>query len=401
MVLNLTNVFSRNVDALFNPEIRYIVNEGGTSSSKTYSIIQLLVDFLSNRKKSFLMSVVSESLPHLKMGCIRDFKNILGDDWLDDCWNASNNIYTFSRSVQMEFFSADQPGKAAGPRRDGLYINEVNNVSKKICDQLVVRTRRLIIYDFNPTHSFWVHEMQGRKNVAWIHSTYLDAKHVLPQSIVDEIESRKDTDPNWWRVYGLGLVGKLEGLVHPLFTQCEYPPFTMVDKGVESYGLDFGFSNDPACLTKNVIIENDLYSDELIYERGLLAGNIAKRMEELGVRKYYDEIWADGSRPEAIEEIKQYGFNIKKTNQGAGSIEDGIDTVNKYRQHWTPRSVNCIKEQRNFRYILDRDGNITRKAMDDFNHGMDSRSYSVRMMEHKERRIEINDVQSAPTFSRQ
>jgi phage terminase large subunit len=400
MKFDLTNVFSRNKKAVFDPSKRTIINEGGTSSSKTYSIIQFLVYFLSTRQKPFLQSIVSESLPHLKMGCIRDFKNIMGDDFEDTRWNASNNIYNFNRNVILEFFSADQPGKASGPRRDGLYINEVNNVPKVIVDQLSVRTRRFEIYDFNPVSEFWVHALQGKPEVEWIHSTYLDAKHVLPKSIIEKIEAKRDTDPNWWRVYGLGLVGKLDGLVHPMFSQDEYPNPGLCEMGREAFGLDFGFSDDPACLTRNVILGGELYSDELIYERGLLACQIAKRMEGIGVKKNYDEIWADSARPEAIEEIKQYGFNVKPVEKGPGSIEDGIDKVNSYRQHWTPRSVNCIKEQRNYNYIVDKDGRVTGKPIDDFNHGMDSRRYAVRMMCKRERIIEINAVVSAPTFSR-
>ena len=372
MVFGLTKIFDANAEALFNPAIRVAVNEGGTSSSKTFSILQLLVQICQNRTKPLLVSVVSESFPHLSAGAIRDFMMIMGSDFDQKKWNATNHIYTYNQGVQLEFFSADTPGKASGPRRDILFCNEVNNIPRPIVNQLSLRTRRFEFYDFNPHAEFWCHELKGKPHVAWIHSTYLDALPFLPEQTVQKIEALKETDPNGWRVLGQGLVGMATGLVHPLFTQCEVMP-----EGVQFYGLDFGYSNDPTCLTNNVVIGNDLYSDELIYETGLLPSQILKRMVDLGVRKNYDEIFADESRPEAIAEIAFGGYNVQGCPKGADSVIQGIQKLNEYRQHWTKRSVNCIKEQRNYRYITDKDGKLTNKPIDNWNHGMDSRRYGV------------------------
>jgi phage terminase large subunit len=373
MVFSLTNIFFQIWEAVKNPAIRIIVNEGGTSSSKTYSSLQILTDICNHRTKPLIVSTVSESLPHLKLGCIRDFQNIAGDDFDAKKWNATEHSYAFSRNVVMEFFSADQPGKASGPRRDILYCNEVNNIPKAVFDQLDMRTRRLVMVDFNPVCEFWIHALKGRPEVAWIHSTYLDARHVLPQSIIDKIEAKRELDPNWWNVYGLGLIGNVEGLVHPVFTQDDMPE----GKGIEFYGLDFGYTNDPTCLVKCVLIEKDLFCDELIYETGLTNQDIAKRFETLGIKKHHAEIFADGSEPKSIEEIYRSGYNIKAAPKGPDSVIQGIQKINQYRQHWTKRSLSAIKEMRNYRYITDKDGKLTNKPRDDFNHAMDGRRYAV------------------------
>ena len=191
MEFNLTNVALRNDAAFFNPQKRIAINEGGTSSSKTFSIIQILTLYCQRQpvNKSLIVSVVSESLPHLRKSALRDWFKIMGNDFDRNKWNATELIYNFSPVVVLEFFSADQPGKASGPRRDILFVNEVNNVPKPIYDQLDMRTRRFVFVDFNPVAEFWAHELRNRPEVEWIHSTYLDAKQFLDKNIVDKIEA--------------------------------------------------------------------------------------------------------------------------------------------------------------------------------------------------------------------
>jgi phage terminase large subunit len=369
----LTSVFDRTAQAFLDPNIRYIVNEGGTWSSKTISSLQVLDTFCAGHRSKILCSVVSESFPHLRIGAMRDYQTILGDRFSEDRWSAMEHMYSYPGGAEIEFFSADQPGKAHGPRRDILFLNEAINIPRPICDQLVMRTRMKILIDHNPCEEYWVHELRGRPDVAWIHSTYKDALEVTPADVRADIERREKTDPNWWNVYGLGLVGNVVGLVHALFSQIERLP----EGGIEFYGLDYGYTNDPTCLTRNVIIGEDLFSDELIYEKGLDNNQIAHRMESLGVRKGYDEIFCDAAEPKSRDEIAGYGFNIKSCPKGPDSVRARIQLVNQYHQHWTKRSVNCIKEQRNYRYIADKNGNPTNKPIDNWNHGMDSRGYGV------------------------
>lgn len=354
--------------------VRHIVNEGGTSSSKTFSTLQLLTDIAFSQPKtspeSLLISVVSESMPHLKAGALRDFRKIMGPRYEDRRMNLTDHIYNFD-NAQMEFFSADNPGKATGPRRDILFLNEVINIPKDIVDAFIIRTLKTVFYDFNPCYEFWLHHKKTDPEVYWIHSTYQDAKQFLPPAIVKDIESRRETDPNWWHVFGEGKTGILVGLVHSKFDTVE----TLPEGGSVSYGLDFGFANSPTALVKNVIIEDRLYSQELIYEKGLTNDDLARRMEELGVRKGYDEIFADSAEPKSIEEIYRFGFDIKPAFSKA--VTQGIQKVNQYKQFWTADSVNGIKEQRNYRYVTDKHGDFTNCPSKVWDHLMDARRYAI------------------------
>jgi phage terminase large subunit len=371
-----TSVYERNAASWLarNQGKRRALNEGGTSSSKTYSILQALILIAKYARSNTLISVVSETMPHLKRGCIRDFINLMGDEFDARKWNKSDFIYRFPKA-EIEFFSADQPAKLRGGRRKILYINECNNVAWDAFQELDVRTEWFTFLDWNPVSEFWAHEkglINDPENV-YIHSTYQDARHVLPESVVTNIESRKDKDPNWWNVYGLGLIGKIEGLVYPYFDQVEELPAY----GAKVYGLDFGFSGDPAVLTEHRITPTDIFSREHFYEKNLTNHDICVKMAECGVRKHSDEIYADSAEPKSIEEIYQEGYNIKPAPKGEGSVEYGHQKIRQYKQHWTKDSLNCIKEQRNFRYITDKNGKLTEKTTHQWSHGMDSRRYAA------------------------
>jgi phage terminase large subunit len=371
--MKLTRVFADNAKAVRTGK-RRALNEGGATSSKTFSILQWLILHSIYTDRPCLTSVVSETMPHLKKGALRDFQTIMGDAWNPACWNATDSIYTFGKGV-IEFFSADQPGKQRGPRRQILYINEPNNgVSVESCDNLDDRTELFTFMDWNPCGEFFVHErgMLNYPENVYIHSTYLDALDVAPQSYVNNLLAKRERDPNGWNVYGLGLMGKVEGLVYPFFSQVDALP-----AGNVFYGLDFGFSDDPAVLICNVIQGDNLYSEQLIYQRGLTNQDLAQRMKEIGLRTSYDEIWADSAEPKSIEEIHRYGWNIKPCEKGQGSVEYGHQKVRQYKHYWTKNSTDCIKEQRNFRYIQDKDGKLTEKTTHLFSHGMDARRYGV------------------------
>lgn len=369
--LKLTRIYKDNVQAFYDGKRRSL-NEGGTASSKTYSILQLLILIAQHAKAKLLISVVSESQPHLKRGAIRDFFNILGESQEGNShFNKTELTYISGKGV-IEFFGADESAKVRGPRRDILFINEANNVPWETARGLDIRTNKFTFADWNPVGEFWAHEQWiGRPENAYIHSTYQDALTVLPPEVVANIESNKN-DPNWWNVYGLGRIGKIEGLVYPYFDQVERLP-----EGDNFCGLDFGYSTDPTVLVKNVAIGQDLFSEELIYEAGLTNDAIAHRFDELGIRKQYDEIFADSAEPKSIAEIHRFGYNIKPCPKGADSVEFGRQKINQYKQHWTKNSLNCIKEQRNFRYIPDKDNKLTDKTTHLFSHGMDARRYGV------------------------
>lgn len=372
MEIKTTRIYEENAEAWLSGQ-RRALNEGGTASSKTWSILQLLTLIAENTKSPLLISGVSESLPHLKRGVIRDFFRILGESPDNNTrYNKTEHTYTFGKGM-MEFFGADEADKVRGPRRDILFLNEANNIPWETARGLDIRTAKFTLADWNPVSEFWAHQnWKGQPGNAYIHSTYLDAKDVLPQEVVDNIESNKDKDPNWWNIYGLGLIGKMEGLVYPFFQQVVNLP----TQGELIYGLDFGFSGDPAVLTEHNIFSEEIYSRELFYERGLTNQDIGHMMTDLGVRGF-DLIWADSAEPKSIEEIYRLGFNIKGAPKGPGSVEYGHQKVRQYKQFWTKDSLNCIKEQRNFRYMADKNGKLTEKTTHIYSHGMDSRRYAV------------------------
>jgi len=372
MKLEVTEIFEKNMRAWVDGK-RRAFNEGGTSSSKTWSILQGLVLIAQNAESEFLISVVSESFPHLKRGCIRDFKMILGESFNPACWNMSDHIYSFGKG-KIEFFPADDPSKMRGGRRKVLFINEANNVVYDSFRELDTRTELFTFLDWNPVSEFWAHENRlfDQPENVYIHSTYLDAIQLLPKEVVATIEAYRDTDPNWWNIYGLGLIGKVEGLVYPKFKQVDALP-----SGEVFYGMDLGYSNDPTVVVRNVIDGNKLFSEEILYEAGLTNDMIAHRLDELGVLRHDDQIYCDSAEPKSIEEIYRYGFNIYPAPKGKDSVEYGHQLVRQMEQYWTKSSLNCIKEQRNFRYLQDKAGKYTEKTTHNWSHGMSARRYAV------------------------
>lgn len=369
---SLTSVYRDNLKAYLGG-FRRALNEGGTDASKTWSILQILILIAQNTQVPLLISVVSETLPHLKKGAIRDFFTILNEPQDNNFrYNKTEHLYTFGKGA-IEFFGADEADKVRGPRRDILFINEANNVSWEAARGLDVRTRLFTFCDWNPVAEFWAHENWiGQPENGYIHSTYRDALEVVTPEEIRTILKAGERDPNWANIYIEGRTGKVEGLVYPDFEQIGELP-----RGDVFYGLDFGFSTDVTACARHVIIDDELHSQELIYEKGLTNDMIAQRLIELGVEKAQAEIWADAAEPKSIEEIKRYGFNIKPAPKGPGSVEFGHQKVRQYKQYWTKDSLNGIKEQRNYRYIPDKDGKLTEKTTHTFSHLMDERRYAI------------------------
>ena len=370
MNIRTTIIYQQLLEAYLSKKRRALL-EGGTASSKTWSAIQFLVLACQYTKKPLLASIVSESFPHLKRGALRDFMNIMGEDFDYSRFNKTDFIYDFG-NAKLEFFSADQSDKLRGARRDILFLNEANNVPYNAYRELDIRTKSFSILDWNPVSEFYAHQnLIGKPENAYIHSTYLDAIDVIPPEVVANIEANRN-DPNWFNIYGLGRLGKVEGLVYPYFELIDELP-----QGDAFYGLDFGFSTDMTALVKCVIVEDSLYCQELIYEVGLTNQDIASRLDELGIKRHYDEIWADSAEPKSIEEIHRYGFNIKGASKGPGSVEYGHQRVRQYKFQVTKDSLNMIKSLRNFRYIQDKDGRLTNKTTHLFSHLMDAVRYAI------------------------
>lgn len=366
--MRLTKVWDYNAQAHVDG-YRIIANQGGTSSSKTYSLLQLML-IIAGKYSHKLISVVSESLPHLKRGALRDFIQILKDEDLyrESLHNKTDNSFKVHNSV-IEFFGADSPDKLRGARRDYLFINECNNIPYDSFQQLEVRTKERIFLDYNPTSEFWVHEkLLGHEDVKYIQSTYLDNDYLDP-NIVKSIERRKDQDENWWRVFGLGEVGSTEGIV--------YTNWKIVNKWPECrwevLGIDFGYTNDPTAIVRIGYYDQELYIDEVVYETGLTNQDIGRKLKGERVQMY-----ADSAEPKSIEEIRRMGFHIKPCEKGKDSILNGITKVKEYKLNITKTSTNVIKELRNYQWRL-KDGRPDNKPIDNYNHALDAMRYAITM----------------------
>ena len=346
---------------------------GGTSASKTISILLWLIDRGLSRGEKEVMSVVSETMPHLKRGAIRDFLNIMIECnyFVDKRWNKTDMIYTFETGKILEFFSADQPGRVRGPRRDILFVNEANNIPYETYTQLEIRTRKVIWLDWNPVAEFWFYTevLNQRKDVDFLTLTYKD-NEALDRSIVETIEARRN-NKNWWLVYGLGQLGEAEGRI---FTGWkvdldEVPP----DARLERYGLDFGYTNDPTAIVAIYKYNNAFILDEICYLKGLSNKDIADLLNNQQKRL----VVADSAEPKSIDEIKKYGINITASTKGQGSILQGIQFVQDQKIMVTKRSVNLIKEYRNYLWQTDKEGRIINEPQEFMNHSMDSVRYGM------------------------
>lgn len=356
-------------DKLLQLEKRIRVIAGGTSASKTISILLILIDYAQSHKNE-IISVISESFPHLKRGSLRDFLNIMQEHgyFEEGAWNKTDCIYTFQSGTKMEFFSADQPGKVRGPRRDIMFINEANNISYETYTQLEVRTKKVVWLDFNPVQEFWVYtELIGKVDCDFITLTYKD-NEALDPSIVAAIESRKN-DKNWWRVYGEGQLGVAEGRIYKDWQLIDDIPH---EARLERYGLDFGYTNDPSACVALYYYNGGFILDEVFYLKGLSNKQIA---DSLNTQPKALTI-ADSAEPKSIDEIRLYGINIQPAMKGQGSVLQGIQYVQSQQISVTKRSTNVIKEYRNYLWQTDKDGKIINEPSHLFSHSMDAIRYA-------------------------
>ena len=367
----LTKTTAQKKIAQLRKRVRII--QGGTSSSKTFTILIFLIQYAIDNPNSEI-SVVSESIPHIKRGALKDFIKIMR--WIgnfnESNFNQSNLTYRFTKGSYIEFFSADQPDKLRGARRDILFINECNNVNFESFQQLNIRTKKFIYLDFNPTSEFWVHkELKDEPDSDFLILTYKD-NEALDNSIVQQIEKNRlkaETSAywaNWWRVYGLGEIGMLEGVIFSNWKTIDNLP---KDAKLIGIGLDFGYTNDPTAIIEIYNYNGQRILNELKYQTGMLNSDIAKELPK------HVPVYADSSEPKSIEEIKRYGITIKGVTKGKDSINYGIDVMQRNEYLVTSNSVNLIKELRAYCWDTDKQGTRLNKPIDTNNHAIDALRY--------------------------
>ena len=343
---------------------------GGTSAGKTIAILEILIDDAQTDKKPTLTSIVSESFPHLRKGAMRDFLNIMQEHgyYNDASWSKTDYTYTFPNGSKIEFFSADQPGKVRGPRRDRLFVNECNNVSQEAFEQLLLRTKEYCFADWNPVAEFYMYTdyIGKREDVDFMVLTYKD-NEALDPAIVAEIESRKN-NKQFWQVYGLGLLGEAEGRIYTGWQVIDSVPH---EARLERYGLDFGYSNDPTAIVAIYYYNGGYILDEITYQKGLSNKQIADILNNLPRAL----VMADSAEPKSIDELKLYGVNILPVAKGAGSVNQGIQYVQDQKVSITKQSVNGLKEYRNYLWQTDKEGTIINTPIDLWNHFLDAVRY--------------------------
>jgi phage terminase large subunit len=351
---------------------KIVVQQGGTRSGKTYNIILWIIFSYCQKNEGKIITICRKTYPALRGTVMRDFLTILKDHeiYSEEDHSKTASEYKLNGNT-IEFISLDMPQKIRGRKRDLLFANEANELNFEDWQQLLFRTNEKVIIDFNPSEEFhWIYDhVLPRKDVEFFQTTYKD-NPFLGAEIKAEIERLKDIDENYWRVYGLGERGQSRSLVYTFTTIKEIPK----EAKLVSYGLDFGYSSDPTSLVRTYLLGDDMYVDELLYRTGMTNQDIANEMKVLGLDRS-NEVFADSAEPKSIEEIYRMGWNVKPTIKG--SINIGIDIIRRYKLHATESSFNLIKELRNYKYIEDKNGQMTNKPVDNFNHALDALRYSV------------------------
>lgn len=359
-----------------NKDKRLLIFQGSARSGKTYNILIWLVVYLLQNKGTTL-SIVRKTLPALKGSALRDLKEILEtlEIYKQSSWHKQDGYYDLENGSIIEFFSTDEEQKLRGRKRDILFINEANEITRDEYTQLAIRTNGQIIMDYNPSdlYSYIYDLLETEDNVFFHKSTYLE-NAFLNKETIREIEGLKNKDANLWRVFGLGERGVATNSVfshHSIIPEDVFPK----EGGILLRGLDQGF-NDPTAMVEVRIIEDKIFVKELLYSRGLTADDVAYKIEQMNFDKT-DTIWCDSSRPELIEDLKRKRINakpvIKKT------ILHGIDLIKRHQVYIHEASLNIIDEFQNYKWKTDKDGRILDAAEDKYNHTIDAIRYAIEM----------------------
>jgi phage terminase large subunit len=349
-----------------------IVNEGGARSGKSFGIIQCLI-YLATQKRTRI-SIVSHSLPHIKRGAYRDFRLIMEQWqlWDDNLFSYTEFVYTFKNGSYIELFGLEDEGKARGPGRDILFINEANLISKLVFDQLAMRTTGQILLDLNPADfDCWCYAVADDDRNKCIHSTYKDNIQNLTPSQVSYIEAYKDAgDPYMWEVFGLGLRGKSTAAVYTNWKMCRQLPM----RGEIWYGQDFGYKVASA-LIQVELFENAIYANELIYTTGLTTNDLIETYKAIGMSKT-GEIYCDAAEPKTIEELFRAGYNAKPADK---DVWAGIQKIKSMPLYITENSINLLSELKNYKWKTDKDGVIkpTEEPVKLNDHALDALRYAV------------------------
>lgn len=352
---------------------RVYVNQGGTSSGKTYCIMEVLF-VIAMQERNVVITICGQDLPNLKVGAMRDAKTIInGSEWMQKYFQVhegSSTITGLNGSI-LEFKSYENAQDAKSGKRDYLFVNEANGIPYDVYWQLAMRTRKKVWIDYNPSARFWAHdEVIGREGVKLIISNH-KGNPFLTEEEHERIEGI--TDPDLWKVYARGLTGKLQGLVLTNWDIVDQLP-PREEWKIDGRGLDFGFAADPTALEHVILAHGDLWVDEEIYTTGLTNPEIVAMAKRQGINRS-NLIVADSAEPKSIEEIHRGGLWCVPATKGKDSISVGLDILRRYRIHFTRRSRGIIENAKSYQWRKDREGNQTNTPQDGNDHGIDAIRY--------------------------
>lgn len=352
---------------------RITIEQGGSRSGKTYNILMWLIFSYGTKNIDKTITICRKTFPALRASSMRDFFEILKkyDLYKEGNHNKSNSEYLLNGNL-FEFISLDQPQKVRGRKRNVLYINEANELYFEDWQQLILRTTDKAILDYNPSDEFhFIYDkIKPREDAEFYITTYKD-NPFLDEQTVSEIERLRTVDDNYWNIYGLGLVGSSQALIFRI-NECSSIP---EDAKFLSYGMDFGYTNDPTTLVAIYQQGDNIFLKELIFETKLTNRDIDDKLRLNNIER--KEIFADSAEPKSIEELYRMGWNIKPATKGQGSVNIGIDMMKRYNIYVTKDSINMIKEFRNYKWQQDKNGNVLNVPVDMFNHTIDAVRYGL------------------------
>ena len=382
LTIKQTPVFNWNYDALNNPDIRFIINQGGSRSSKTYSLCQMVIVYCLTTPNK-MVSIIRKTFPTLRGTVMRDFFEVMNELELYEqaAHHKTENIYHFPNGSQVEFFGADNEQKLRGRKRDILWVNESNEINFEEFTQLNMRTSEKLIFDFNPSENFhWLYDLISRKESLLIHSTYKD-NPFLPDSQVKEIENLIMYDESYYKIYALGEKGTGRTTIYTHWKYYEHLP----EIKDTIYGLDFGFNHPSSLIEIHLTDDNLAYVKQIIYKEGLTSSDLIRIMDELQVSKK-KEIICDYARPEIIEDLRRRGYNAKNAIK---DVKDGIDSVKSTGLFIHKESLDLIKEIASYKWKTNGDITLDEpvKIYDD---AMDAMRYGIHYWKSKNKKGDNN-----------
>ena len=358
---------------LVNSNKKIIVEQGGTRSGKTYNILLFIIFYYCTNNTGKIITICRKTFPSLRATVLRDFLQILKQYqvYRDEFHNKSNSEYHLFGNL-IEFTSLDQSQKIRGRKRDLLFINEGNELYWEDWQQLIFRTQERIILDFNPSDEYhWIYDnVITREDCDFYKTTYLD-NPFLEDIIKQEIERLKETDNQYWQIYGLG---ERATSINTIFKYLEINKIPE-DAKLIAYGMDFGFTNDPTTFVSVYSLNYNLYIKEHLYRTQMTTQDINVFLKEQNLLS--NPIYADSAEPRLIAELRRMGHNIFPSLKGKDSVNAGIDLLKRYKIHITSDSNNAIQEFRNYKWKEDRSGKLINIPEDKHNHIIDPCRYAT------------------------